>query len=944
MSLASLCHREIVCVPGQASARKAAEDALRESEEKFLKAFHRAPNLVSITRLSDGAFVDVNDRFLEVSGYGREELIGRRSIDIGWVAADVRSKITATVRAHGVVENGEIEAHAKGGRVVQLLYAGEIVLIGGERCLLSNAVDITQRKRADSIEHARLRLLEFSAQHTLEELLVATLDEAEALTGAQVGFYHFLRADQETLSLQAWSTRTTREMCRAEGKGQHYDVTKAGVWVDCIRERTPVVHNDYAALPHRKGLPAGHAPVIREMVVPVFRNNLIVALLGVGNKPTPFVDDDVQAVFKLADLAWDIAERKRAEIALWENQERYRQLVESSFDWVWEVDTQGRYTFASPRVRDLLGYEPAEIVGRSAFEFMPPTEAERVGAIFARLAAERKPIVGLENTCYHRDGRLVIVETNGVPILTGDGRWLGYRGMDRDVTARRTAERRLRLHGAALEAAANAIVITDTGGRIEWANQAFVELSGWTLAEAIGQTPGALLRSGKHDREFFARMWRTILEGRVWRGEIVNRRKDGAQRTELMNITPLKDERGTITHFIAIKQDITQQKALESASRQSQRMEAIGTIASGIAHDLNNILSPITMVTGLLRTKLPDEQDQEILAMIQQNAMRGASIIRQLLTFSRGLEGQRVPVPPRHLLKEIMALMRETFPREINLHLDCPASPGAVLADPTQLHQVVLNLCVNARDAMPGGGHLSLSAANEFLLTNDTRLPAGSAPGNFIVIEVKDTGAGIPAKIQHRVFDPFFTTKPLGQGTGLGLSTVAGIVRSHGGFVTLDSAPHQGATFRVFLPAVAVEEETPAAPAPRLGASGQGRVILVVEDERNIRETLRLILERTGYRVLLAVNGKDALAQLLERPESIALILTDVMMPVMNGIALLRAIRELGTDVPVIVSSGLKEVSARAELAALGVPDILAKPYEERALLEAIERKLRQSN
>jgi PAS domain S-box-containing protein len=526
------------------------------------------------------------------------------------------------------------------------------------------------------------------------------------------------------------------------------------------------------------------------------------------------------------------------------------------------------------------------------------------------------------------------------PIRGDGGEVVGSVVVARDITASRAAQQLLRLHGAALEVAANAVMISNYAGRIEWVNPAFTALSGWSFEEALGKIPGALLNSDAHDEAFHRQMHQTVYAGKVWRGEIVNRRKDGALRTVEMTVTPLRDASGQITHFISIKQDITERKALEAQNRQAQRMEAIGTLASGIAHDLNNILAPMLMVSGLLKEKLPDESDQEILAMLHQGAQRGANIIKQLLTFSRGQGGERVAVQSRHILKEMVAIMRETFPKEIDLRISLPALLPLINADPTQLHQVVLNLCVNARDAMPDGGRLSLSAASVKLREGDPHLPPEKAPGDFVVIEVRDSGHGIPPEIKHRIFDPFFTTKPLGKGTGLGLSTVMGIVRSHQGFITVDSQPGQGSSFKVFLPAVteSVAPEEPVADEP--AAAGRGQLILIVDDERNVRDAVRLVLASGGFRSLSAVNGKDALTQYLSHRREIALVLTDVMMPVMNGIALIRSLQALDVALPLVVMSGMSEVAQQAELAALGVTDILPKPFDDTALLEAIERQL----
>jgi PAS domain S-box-containing protein len=568
-------------------------------------------------------------------------------------------------------------------------------------------------------------------------------------------------------------------------------------------------------------------------------------------------------------------------------------------------------------------------------------EAERASAALGELVARRQPITNIEVNYRHREGRTVVVEINGTPVFAADGTWAGYHGTSRDITARRSAERALRLRGAALEAAANAIMITDREGRIEWANPAFAELTGWNAAETVGRNPRELLNSNLQSAEFYANLWNTIIAGQVWRGEIVNLRRDGSLRTMDETVTPLRDERGQISHFIAILQDITERKQLDTHLRQSQRMEAIGTLAGGVAHDLNNILAPMMFVSALLAHKLEDPKDQEKLAIIQAGVRRGSEIIRQLLTFSRGQEGERSLVQPLHIIKEMAVMMRETFPREIEIQLTTPESGWPVLADPTQLHQVLLNLSVNARDAMPKGGVLQIATENRQLRAGDTVLGADGKPGPYAVITVRDTGQGIPAEIRPRIFDPFFTTKPIGKGTGLGLSTVLGIVQSHGGYITVDSTPGKGTTFRVYLPAVpegsvAPFDVIPAAASP----STQHATVLVVDDEEYIRNTMRLVLESQNYRVLTATHGADGLARYLEHRSEIRLVITDLMMPVMNGLALIRSLRVIDPGLPIIASTGLPEVGEVKELQELGIAELLPKPCEASTVISAVERAL----
>ena len=639
-----------------------------------------------------------------------------------------------------------------------------------------------------------------------------------------------------------------------------------------------------------------------------------------------------------------IEDQKSAEEKLRQTKERYRRLVETSLDWVWETDAPGRFTYSSPRVQDLLGYRPDEIVSHTAYEFMVPDEAKRAGDRLREIELGRQTIVNVEVNYRHRDGRVVVVEINGSPVFAADGTWAGYHGSGRDITARREAEQAMRLRGAALEAAANAIMITDRAGLITWANPAFAELTGWSTAEAVGCNPRDLLNSSLQDPKFYQQLWATILAGKVWRGELINVRRDGGLRTMDETVTPLRNERGEISHFIAILQDITERKQMEAQFRQSQRMEAIGTLAGGVAHDLNNILAPMMLVSALLALKLPDPKDQAKLAIIQAGVRRGSEIIRQLLTFSRGQEGERSLVKPLLIIKEMTVMMRETFPREIDLQLNTPESGWPVLADPTQLHQVLLNLSVNARDAMPKGGHLFIGTENLTLAAGNPALDPANPPGPYVVIIVSDTGQGIPANVRPRIFDPFFTTKPIGKGTGLGLSTVLGIVKSHGGHIAVDSTAGKGTTFRIYLPAVPdgtippLDVVSVAAPS-----STEQQTLLVVDDEENVRTTLQLLLETQTYRVMTAAQGAEALALYLAHRSEIRLVLTDLMMPVMNGLALVRSLRAIDPGLPIIVSSGLTDPSALQELADEGITEILLKPCEASAVIGAVEKALQQA-
>jgi signal transduction histidine kinase len=393
---------------------------------------------------------------------------------------------------------------------------------------------------------------------------------------------------------------------------------------------------------------------------------------------------------------------------------------------------------------------------------------------------------------------------------------------------------------------------------------------------------------------------------------------------------------GTITRLQGTLQDLTERKALEQQALRAQRIESIGTLAGGIAHDLNNVLAPIVLSIEMLREGGTDEQRREMLASIEASATRGAEMVRQVLAFARGVEGQRTRVNVAHVVRDVEKIASDTFLKTIEVTANLPARLPPVIGDPTQLHQVLLNLCVNARDAMTKGGRLSIAAAPVVLSEADAARHPGTRPGLHVVISVEDTGCGMSQATLDRVFEPFFTTKDVGQGTGLGLPTSLAIVRSHQGFIDVVSRPGEGTRFSVYLPAeVVAAAEPPLASDPR-PPRGEGELILVVDDEPLVREMLRQTLELSGYRALIAADGSEAVAAYSRRRGDIAAVITDMMMPVMDGAATIAALVALDPGVRVIGTSGLGLDGQALPGDTAGVASFLAKPYTTEALLRTL--------
>ena len=502
----------------------------------------------------------------------------------------------------------------------------------------------------------------------------------------------------------------------------------------------------------------------------------------------------------------------------------------------------------------------------------------------------------------------------------------------------RSSEHRFR---RLIENSSDVIMVLDDVGCVEYQSPSTQRILGYEPAELMGKNVLDLIHSD--DRHKVEEGMRDVLAAvdapRAVEYRI--RHRDGTWRVFQSMGKSMNGLNGG-KKLVVNSRDATESRQMEEKFLRAQRMEAIGTLASGVAHDLNNILTPMLMVAGLLKETLVESRDREMLTMVERSAQRGAAIIGQLLTFSRGVDGIRTSIQPRHLVKEMINLMQETFPRNIEVVQDLPTDLWSVVVDATQFHQVLLNLCVNARDAMPGGGKLTLAARNLYLTEKEIEIHSGVAAGPHLLVTVSDTGHGIPPSIIGRIFDPFFTTKKIGKGTGLGLSTVIGIVKSHKGFVNVYSEPGSGTVFRVYLPATdsAITAETAGTVNPFM--QGNGESILVVDDEPHILSALRGVLEKHNYRALTAENGEQAIRIFIEHPGVIKLVVTDVMMPVMGGLALINTLRVLKSDVCVIATTGLEQEEKTAEFSALGVSAILAKPFSPGVLLRAIDEALRK--
>ena len=509
-----------------------------------------------------------------------------------------------------------------------------------------------------------------------------------------------------------------------------------------------------------------------------------------------------------------------------------------------------------------------------------------------------------------------------------------------DITERKQAEQKIREQAALLDEATDAIFVQGLEHQILFWNKGAERMYGWTASEAIGQDAEQLLyRETSSD---FVEIQAELMSKGEWQGELHQVSKAGKDLIAESRWTLVRNRRGNPKSVLVVNTDITEKKKLEVQFLRAQRLESIGALAGGIAHDLNNILTPILAIAQLLPLKLPEvnEQTHQLFEILQTNAKRGGDLVKQVLSFARGVEGKRMVLQVRHLISEISKIARETFPKLIEFHADIPPDLWTIRGDATQLHQVLMNLCVNARDAMPNGGSLRLTAENLLIDENYARMNLEAQAGPYIMIQVSDTGIGIPPEIVDRIFEPFFTTKESGQGTGLGLSTVIGIVKNHGGFVNVYSEVGQGSQFKVYLPALEMTDGVLIDNADL--PAGEGELILVVDDEAPIREITQTSLETHNYQVLTAADGIEAIALYAQRKSEISVVLMDMMMPAMDGATTIRTLQKIHPAVKIIAVSGLVSSDKIASAMGTGVNAFLLKPYTAEELLQTLHKILKK--
>ncbi|PYJ86557.1 MAG: hybrid sensor histidine kinase/response regulator [Verrucomicrobia bacterium] len=624
----------------------------------------------------------------------------------------------------------------------------------------------------------------------------------------------------------------------------------------------------------------------------------------------------------------DRRRRQQAEEALREREEFFRLISENVTDLIAVVDLDGRRVYNSPSYEALLG-DPAKLLGTDSFEEIHPEDRERIRRVFREMVASG---VGqrAEFRFLLKDGTVRYIESQVSAMRDRNGKVTNVIVVSRDVTERKNAEEQIREQAALLDKAQDAICVTDMEQRILYWNRSAEALYGWTAAESLGKYTNELLFKNDSSRQMEA--LKSLISKREWKGELHQVTKHGTEIIVESRWTLVHDNEGRPKAILVIDTDITEKKKLEAQFFRSQRLENIGMLASGIAHDLNNVLAPIMMAVPMLRENVIEPADRNMLDMLDRSARRGAELVQQILSFARGVEGEHKLMQLRHLLADLEKMIRETFPKSIQLQKNIDPDLRPIHGNPTQIHQVLLNLCVNARDAMPNGGTLAILAENARFEEPQVRRHAGVKAGPFVVLMVVDTGSGIPSELLERIFEPFFTTKEPGKGTGLGLATVRGILKNHGGFVEVKSEVGKGTSFRICLPAAEPQSSQTTFTKQAELPVGHGELVLVVDDEEAIQQIARATLENFGYRVISANNGAEALAVYKQHGNEVKAVILDSMMPFMDGAATIRALREIAPRLRIVGVSGLS-VDDEISTGAGGVQAFLTKPYTAQDLL-----------
>ncbi|HEY4306704.1 MAG TPA: PAS domain S-box protein [Gemmatimonadaceae bacterium] len=859
-------------------------------EERLLDVLRHCPAACAIARWRDRRFVEVNDAFTQLLGWTRDEIIGLTGAELKFVDSEVSTQLRS--RLDGLLElsDQELAIRTRTGELRHVIIASDLVSLRGERHTITTFVDITARHQAQAAMSQLAAIIESS-----DDAIVSKDMNGIVRTWNRGAERIFGYAADEIVG-----TSIMRIIPPERADEEQYIMLKIAVGEGVTNMETKRRRKDGE-------------------------------IINVSITTSP-VRDANGVIVGVSKIARDITEYHRSEQARRTSEVRYRALFESSPDGILLGERFKRYIDANPAICRMLGYTREELLNMRSSDVVVHAEIPRMEAALESITTQTIYRGAWE--LRRKDGTTFQAEVIGA--LLPDGIVMG---LVRDITAQRRSEMRFR---RLVDSNAQGVTFWKNDGAITEANDAFLRIIGHTRGELlsglinwIDMTPPEYAGA---DEQCLSELSESGV-CKPYEKEYI--RGDGSRVSVLVGAAKLEDGP---EHGVSFVVDLTDQKKLEQQFFRAQRMESVGTLAGGIAHDLNNVLAPILLSVGLLRNELVDVRQLALLETVQACAQRGADLVQQVLQFARGIEGRHMTVNPVHVLRDVLKVLRDTLPRSIEVRFDAPTDTWLVEGDPTQMHQMLLNLAVNARDAMPRGGRLTIALENALVDETYAGMNIDARPGKYVLFTVTDTGEGISAQMRERIFEPFFTTKEIGKGTGLGLSTSVSIVKSHGGFINVYSDAGQGAKFNVYWPAQEFDGAEAAEAAEAVTTSrlprGNGELILVIDDEESVRSVARAALERFGYRVLLAANGAEAVAAFAVNRSEVAAVITDMAMPVMDGPATIIALKSLDPNAKIIATSGFATDEGLAQVEMAGVRDFVPKPYTADILLKTLHELL----
>ena len=954
--------------------RREAEEALCASEVRYRRLFESAKDGILILDAETGMVVDVNPYLVELLGSSPAAFLGKKVWELGFLKEIFANQDHfAELREQKSLRGEDKPLVTADGRKIDVEFVSNVYQVNDRNVVQYHIRDITARKQAEAnrqlvVEALRLLNRPNDLATSVEELVRlikrATGLEAVGLRlreGNDFPYYvangfseDFVRAERY-LCAHDPAGELVRDpqghpvlecmcggiLCGRTNPALPFFTAGGSFWANSTtRLLATTTEADRQALTRNRCNSEGYESVA---LIPLRTGGEIIGLLQLNDRrPNQFTPEIIRFFEGLGASIGIALSRKRAAAALRESEEKFRRLIESSPDAIMTfAPPSWMFISGNPATVKLFGAKnEEEFISLGAWELSPERQPD--GRASAEKSQEMIATAVRAGSHYfewpHRriggeefpaDVLLTRMEQGGKVIV---------QATVRDITARKAGERHLREQNDILTNSHEGVMIVNLANEISLWNCGAEALFGWTAAEALGRPPEKVL--GVDDLGGMSTLRAAVERDGFWNGELRSQTRDGRQLIVDCRITLVRDEAGRPRAQLSFLADITAEKLLEEKFLHVQRLESLGMLAAGIAHDFNNALAPILMAGQLLHQYVSDPGAQHLLGTVEKSADRSVALVRQLLSFARGASGHSQLLQVRHVLHEVIELAEATFPKSIRVESDLPGDLWPVQGSPTQIHQIFLNLCVNARDAMPEGGELTLTAANCTLDAAAAAKIAEARPGAFVTVEVRDTGTGIPPEVLAQIWEPFFTTKGEGKGTGLGLSTVRGILHHHAGFITVQTQAGHGTAFTVYLPAV--ENETAGGPAvpPMALPRGNGELILVVDDEELVCELTAQTLICHGYRAVTACDGADAIAVFVPRAADVRLLLTDLDMPVLGGAALARTLRRLQPDLRIIAMSGAGSAPKAASCELMSA--FLAKPFQPEALLPLIHRVLHE--